>query len=278
MRRLAPLVLTVVACAPATTAPPPAVTSTDIITTTTTIPVRGGPIPVCATDDPGFALTGNVGSVDGSGSDAASVSEVRWFATEECDRLEIRFDAASGAPALDPPPAAGVVLRELGVLRLSLGTTVVETAVLDHLVDSVFIRAVFVVRDPNGAIFLDIHLAAPAEARLMAATGPAMVLVDFRSAGDDYPSRPLVTDRVVVIDPTGGGVSAPLTVAGYQRASEVILPTLTAADGSSRQVAAPGQAAGADSWVSFAHVFADPPAGEVILTMEEITLPLTVAG
>jgi hypothetical protein len=278
VRRLAPLVLIVVACVPATTAPTPSATSTAITTTTTTIPVRGGPIPVCATDEPGFALDGNVGTVDGSGSDAASVSAVRWFATEECDRLEIRFHATSGAPALDPPRAAGVVLRDLGVLRLSLGSTVVETAVLDQLVDSVFIKAVFVVRDPNGSLFIDIHLAAAAEARLLAASGPAMVMVDFRSAGDAYPSRPLVTDRVVVIDPTGGAVSAPLTVTGYQRASEVILPTLTAADGSSRQVAASGQAGGVESWVSFAHVFADPPAGEVILTIDQITLPLSVTG
>jgi hypothetical protein len=233
---------------------------------------------VCATDDPRFAVTGNVGTVDGSGSDAASVAGIRWFATDECDRLEIRFNASSGAPALDPPPAAGVVLRDLGVLRLSLGPDVVETAVLDQLVDSVFIRSVFVVRDPNGSIFIDIHLAAAAEARLLAASGPAMVIVDFRSAGDDYPSRPVVTDRVVVIDPTGGEVSVPLTVAGYQRAVEEILPTLTAADGSSRQVAASGQGGGADTWLSFAYVFADPPAGEVILTIDEISLPLIVAG
>lgn len=270
--------LTIAACAPAATIPTPTVTSTAITTTTTTIPVRGGPIPVCATDEPAFALTGNVGNVGGSGSDAASVSMIRWFATEECDRLEIRFNAASGAPALDPPPAAAVVLRDLGILRLSIGSAVVETSVLDQLVDSVFIRAVFVVRDPNGAVFIDVHLAAAAEARLMAARGPAMVMVDFRAAGDDYPSRPLVTDRVVVIDPTGGEVSAPLTVAGYQRASEVILPTLTAADGSSRQVAASGRVGEAGSWVSFAHVFADPPAGDVTLTIDDLTVPLTVGG
>lgn len=261
------MILTVViaACsqsAGTTTSPPtsPPVTSS---TTSTTVPVRGGPIPVCATEDPLFAADGNIGTVGTSVSDAATLTALRWFTTQECDRIDVSFSSAAGAPALDPPTAAGVLLRQLGVIRVSLGTTVTGSGITDQLIDSAFVSRAFVGRDASGALFVDLHLKAAAEARLTFQTAPALLSIDLRAGGENYPSRPIVSGDIVLLDPIGGSIQAPIVVSGYHRGTGGLVATLDTSDGS-RMTAE--TTAGVDQlWSSYTFLFPSPSPGPATL-------------
>lgn len=191
-------------------------------TTATTIPVRGGEIPVCATDDPQFVLDGPAGSVGSPQSDAGLLTGIDWFATSECARIQISFSSGEGAPAVEPPETAAVMVRRLGVLRISLGSTVTDSAIFDQVLDLPQVKAAYVVRDQTGAIFVDIHLDSPAEVRLTGSSSPAVLNIDLRPAGDPYPSTPLAGGEVVVLEPTTGQVGTPVVVTGYTRPNALI--------------------------------------------------------
>ncbi len=242
----------------------------------TTLSVRGGPIPICATEDVRFALDGNAGTVDAPQSDASTLAGVTWFSTGECDRLSMSFSSSSGAPALDPPVAAAVMIRRLGILRVSLGSTVADTTVFDEVVDSEFVKAFYVVRDQTGALFIDLHLAAPAEARLVASSSPGLLSLDFREGGDPYPSTPVVGSRAVLIEPTSGPVSGPIVASGYRYGPGSLDPRLETASG--EVFPAVDDAEDSPEWRTFAYVFGDPPPGPARLVIggaEMTTLDIT---
>ncbi len=249
------------ACAPSdgpqTTASPSTASTGSI--PTTTLSARGGPVPICATEDVRFALDGNAGTVDSSQSDAATLAGITWFSTGECDRLSISFSSASGAPALDPPVAAAVMIRRLGIVRISLGSSVVDSTVFDQAIDTEFAESLYVVRDPAGALFVDIHLAAAAEARLVSSTAPGLLSIDFREGGDPYPSTPVRSGRAVLIEPTTGVLAGPIIASGYRFGPGSLEPRLVTATGSA--LTAEDDPVDDPLWRTFAYVFGDPPPG-----------------
>lgn len=230
---------------------------------------------MCATEDPIFAVNGNIGTVGVQVSDSASLSALRWFSTPECDRIDLSFSSSAGAPAVDPPNAAGVMLRQFGVIRISLGPTVTGSEIIDQIIESPFVEAAFIGRDSTGAVFVDLHLRAAAEARLTSSNAPAGLSIDLRAGGDAYLSTPIARDDIVLLDPTTGAVTAPIVATGYHRRASGLTAVLEDADGTISSA----ESGGAPDllWTSYTFLFPNPAAGPATLIIEDsITTALAV--
>ncbi len=273
---LGALALGLAACTPApvpTTAhrPPPSST-TLAVRTTTTSPTAATP---CDQGDTPLLGEGNVGRIESADTDAAAVHTIRWHEYPLCERFEIEFASAEGAPAVRPPTVSGTLVPESGILRVALGGAVTSSPIADQKVDTDLVRSVYLVRDLDGTLFVDLHLATGVLARVESATGPARVVIDLSPTGEPATARPIVTDRLVVTEPTGGNVGYPLTVFGYERDGGTDLEaTITPADGAA--VSASGVAAPHDDvWGAFVLLFPDGPSGAAVLEIGDLRVPLT---
>ena len=271
MRWLALMVLILAACTQTPVVEEPT-TSTAAATSTT-----GNQAEVCLTGSEPFSADGGIGAFPASGADAALIARIHWQKFAACERLEIELGTAGGAPALESPAIAGFFIRSAGVLRVTLGSRVESSHVSDQVIDSKLIDRVFVVRSLDGTVFVDIHLAAPALARVSAGRGPGRALVDLRPGGGAYSTPALATPAVVVVEPAGGVVSYPFSVGGYVRgAISLIEATLT--NGAGDTASASGPPAGdPDLWRSFVVLFPNGPPGSVVLDLNGLTaVELTV--
>lgn len=256
MRPLASLVVLCAACSLGTPSPtgqaPTAVTQTTA--STTTIPARGGPTPVCSTEEPLFTGDGNAGSAGSSGSDAARLVRVTWTTGSECDRIVFEFASEAGAPAVDPPSASGVMLRRFGVLRVSLGAGLIDTDLFDHEIGTKLVERLYVVSDQAGGLYIDIHLGAAALVRLSGDRAPSRIVVDVTPGGGPYLATPLQLEDLVILDPTGTEVGSPLVVTGYSRLPQTPTANLLMSDGTTLSV--PGTGANQEGpWKAFAYLF-----------------------
>lgn len=264
------------ACAPAADRP---VSTTGAPTSTapaTTLAAEG-PLPVCLAGEDPFFQEGNAGAVSRSRTDAAAVGTVRWEVHEGCERVEIGLTTGEGAPAVDPPTVASFLIRGAGVLRISLGREVALSAIAEQLVDTELVERVFVVRAVDGSLFVDLHLAAPAFARVRSASGPARVVVDLQPGGPAYRHPPARQGDVIVVEPAGGVGTYPLAVSGYLRTGAAeVSATLTGVAGE-RVTAASRVANQADAWGSFVVLFGDGPIGTVdVAVAGAVTVSLVV--
>lgn len=206
---------TLVACtdeggpAPPTTVPSTTSSTAGIIPSTS---CREGELPFA-----GDGLLARGGQTD---TDAERLAGLRWEAQDGCERVEIEFASAAGAPATDPPPVTVDLLRHLGVLRVEIGEAVDSTAVADALFEGTLVGAAYVVRSLRGSLFVDLHLTGPAQGRAVLLTSPGRVVVDLTPGGAQLRGTPAVADFVVLVTPFQRAVSYPLRVTGYARTFE----------------------------------------------------------
>lgn len=182
--------------------------------TTTTQPLIAG----CPADEQ-FFESGLVEESDNTGSDSATIGLISWEAGEACETFEIEFESAEGAPSTTPPSVSAQFLDDIGVLRVS--TSASDTVITDQIVETPLVERLYVVRAIDGGMFIDFHLAGPAQARIELDTSPARLTLEFQPGIIEYTSNPTVTDRLVLISPVENAeVPLMLSVSGYTRELE----------------------------------------------------------
>jgi hypothetical protein len=204
-----------------TTIPPTTTTSTAI---TSTVPaVVGCPV------DAAFVDRGVVTRMDQPTSDTNSLGLISWHVDEGCERFGIDFETTEGAPATTPPTVVVEFLESRQILRV--WTDVDTSVVTDQLVETPLVDRLFVVRALDGGMFVDFHLAAPAQTRVAISNSPARLSLDLQTGLESFTTRALVSDRVVVVAPADGAEAATtVDVAGYARTFEAnVLIIATAA-------------------------------------------------
>ena len=217
--RAAPLIAAVVmtACSPQSGE---AVTSTTAaLSGTTTAPTTTLPLVAGCPDEGEFTEGGEVGSLDHPGSDADIIGLITWTADEACETFTLTFETSEGAPATTPPSVGVRYLDVVPVIRLSLNTE--ATVITDQLVETPMVERLYVVRALDGGMFIDIHLAAPAQARFSVERSPAVLVLDLQPGIVDYPVSAAFSDHAVAVTPADGATAnLPVEVSGYARTFE----------------------------------------------------------
>lgn len=259
-----------------TTIPPTTTTSAAI---TSTVPdVVGCPV------DAAFVDRGQVTRMDQPTSDTNSLGLVSWQVDDGCERYRIDFETTEGAPATTPPTVVIEFLESRQILRV--WTDVDRSVVTDQLVETPLVDRLFVVRALDGGMFVDFHLAAPAQARVAISNSPAQLSLELQTAPEPFTTRAQVSDRAVVVAPADGSETATtVDVAGYARTFEAHVLVIATAAG---EVVAETTVTAADwveAWGEF-RTSIQLPIGEAALFVGEespedgqltgVTLSLTV--
>ena len=213
--RIAPLLVSVALAAAACTSTDvqDATTTTEALATTSTV---ASDAPACLAGEMPFVDDGTVAALDSQGQDAKAIGGIRWYPLEGCERIEIEFLSATGAPATRIGPVGVSMLSEPGIVRVALADAIVESAVADTTLDGTLIEHWYVVEDGEDGLVIDFHLNERAAARAFTTTSPARLVIDMRRTGDDRPlASPLSRGGIVLLSPKGGVGLYPLQVAGY---------------------------------------------------------------
>jgi hypothetical protein len=243
----------------------PASTTTLAPDTTTT---RAPSNEICLSGDLPFVGDGLIAALGDDEGDATSVSQIRWDASGTCERLTVVFGTASGAPATTLGPSAVSVIPFAGIVRAGLPGEVEVSAVADTLLEGSLVRSVFVVRDQDGFIFIDIHGAdeIPIEARAFTTTSPATLVIDITRADTQaIPVGITTTGSAVVVTPTPGSAQYPVVVDGYVEPGLLAVRVqLIESDNVvvDRSVSVNGYS---DTWQSFTSTIEEGPSGTVVL-------------
>ncbi len=158
----------------------------------------------------------------GAADGPLEISALRWERHDGCERFVIDLARAGQGPARAAGPVDVDLIRALGVVRIRLeDAETVRDAATDARFEGPLARAAYAVRAPDGrGMYVDLHLAEPAEARALLLSDPARVVVDLRAGGTELPAPPSAGQRVVIVEPRAGPASYPLTVYGYARTFE----------------------------------------------------------
>ncbi|GMQ94182.1 MAG: hypothetical protein BMS9Abin12_1666 [Acidimicrobiia bacterium] len=257
--------LILVGCAPASES---LASTTTLPSTTTTTTTREPSSEICLSGDLPFSGDGLVAALGGEEGDASTISQIRWDTSANCERLTVAFGIASGAPATTLGPSAVSVIRYAGIVRVRFPTEVVQSAIAETLFEGSLVSSVFVVRDKDGLIFLDVHGTdeVPIEARAFTTTSPATLVIDITRA--DTAATPVgvtTTGTAVVVTPTPRTASYPIVVDGYVEPGlpavrvQLIQSENVLVD---RSVSVNGYT---DTWQSFTSTIDEGPSGTAVL-------------
>jgi hypothetical protein len=229
-----------------------------------------GEAPVCLRAAP-FVADGPVPTDRGGPGDAARVQALRWHDYDACERVVIDLARENGGAASAAGAVDVALLRELGVVRVSLRDVEwVQPDATDASFGGDLARSAYAVWSPDGRwTFVDLHLAAGAEAAATVLPNPARVVVDLRPGGGAFPGPPLSTRRVVVLQPRPGSGSYPLTVTGYARTFEANVVARLERDGEKVHETFTTATASVDAWGHFSITIQDGPPGPVRLHVGE---------
>lgn len=213
--------LTVMCAALAACGPPAGLPSTTTVgetlesaATTTSQPLVVG----CPTEGR-FVEDGLVGDIDNTGSDATAIGLISWQPDLACETFEITFETAEGAPATTPPSVTAEFVDNIGVLRVR--TSAIETVITDQLVETALVDRLYVVRSLDSGMFIDFHLAGPAQARVVLDSSPARMTLQLQPGIIDQAGSPATTDHVVLLSPTEDTeVPTTVRIEGYARTFE----------------------------------------------------------
>lgn len=190
------------------------VPSTIAASTTTTEPLVVG-----CPDEGEFVEGGTIADLQNPGTDTAIIGLIGWQEEEACETFEIAFETSEGAPATTPPSIAAEYLEGIGVIRVSLDA--IDTVVTDQLVETALVQRLYVVRGLEGGMFVDFHLAAPAQARILTSSSPATLSVQLQPGILDFTGDVAASGPVVLTTPIEDeSVDTTFTVAGYARTFE----------------------------------------------------------
>ncbi|MEX2570873.1 MAG: Gmad2 immunoglobulin-like domain-containing protein [Gemmatimonadota bacterium] len=225
---------------------------------------------VCLRGEP-FVATGPF-EVDGAGEgDADELRALRWQRHEGCERVVIDLVGEDGSNAYGPGQVMAEVLRDLGVVRVSLlDVRQVDANATEASFGGDLARTAYSVWSPDGRwTYVDVHLADAAEARVTTLPEPARVVVDLRPGGSAVPPPAPSGDRVVVLEPRPGPASYPLTVTGYARTFEANVVARIEQDGEEVFDDFTTATAWADAWGHYTFEIPDGPSGGVVLHVGE---------
>jgi hypothetical protein len=240
-------------------------------------PAADGEQPVAA-PSPAVCLQGGPFVADGSipvptaeSADARRIGALRWEPHEGCERFVIDLLDEAGTPAARAGNVTAEVLRGAGVVRVSMrDVTTVDTDATDAAVGGPLVRAGYAVWSPDGRwTWVDLHLAAAAEAHVSTLDEPARVVVDLRPGGPPLPDPAATGTRVVVLQPRPGAADYPLTVTGYARTFEANVVARLRQDGGDVAEQFTTATAWVDAWGHYSITFADGPAGPLELHVGE---------
>ena len=273
------LTVTVTACGgEVTTTSPPTATSAGGSTTenaptpTTTMPLVAG----CPTEGE-FTEGGEINRIEQSSSDASTIGLISWEAEEGCETFSITFETAEGAPATTPPEVFAHYLDGAPIVRIELDAE--RTVITDQLVETPMVDRLFVVRSFDGNLYIDLHLASPAQTRISVESSPARLVVDLQPGIVEYPTGVAIGDGVVVVSPLDESTqSTVFTVTGYARTIEANVLLIATASGEVIDQTFTGSADYLETWGEFAADLVIPP-GEVSLFVgEESPVDRTLQG
>jgi hypothetical protein len=225
---------------------------------------------VCLQGEP-FVADGTVPVDAPETGDANRVSELRWETHPGCERFVIDLAAEDETPASSAGQVRSEVLRDLGVVRVSIRDVEwVDQDATDAAFDGPLARAAYAMWSPDGRwIDVDLHLAGEAEAHVTVLDDPARVVVDLRPGGGPLPPPPATDDRVVVLQPRPGEASYPLTVAGYARTFEANVVARIERHGQTVEETFTTATAWADAWGHYSLTIDDGPTGPIVLHVGE---------
>lgn len=233
------LVAILAACSPvveptATTAVTPEVEPAP----TTTVPLVAG----CSGDVEFFEGVG-IGNMDHPGSDSDVIGTITWEQADACETFTIEFETSEGAPPTTPPSYSARYIDDLPVIRIDLDVD--STTVTDGLVETSLVNRLYVVRKLEGGMFIDLHLAAPAQARITTDLSPARLVVQLQPGIVDYRQSPALGSHIVLLSPLDGEpVDESAAFSGYTRSFESNVIVIATAGG---QVVYEGYTTAADS-------------------------------
>lgn len=193
------------ATAPAsdTTAPAPTVDSAE-----TTVPDQACP------EGEAMVSDGRLAGADRPGADGATIGTLGWRSSGECETVTISFATADGAPATTPPSLVARIQRDAGILRVETEAT--SSLIVDQLVESPLVGAVFVPTTDEGTRFVDLTLTEPVIGRARILTSPARLEIDLQPGGTPDLGSPLVTQDLVIVEPPARAGESPIVdVSGY---------------------------------------------------------------
>jgi hypothetical protein len=223
-------------------------------------------VAVCLEGEPFIAEGTFPLEADGPG-DAYRVSGLRWAAHEGCERFVIDLEAEDEGPAGAVGEVTAEVLRQLGVVRVSLrGVEWVAEDATEASFDGELARAAYAVFAPEGRwVYVDLHLAGEAEAHVAVLEDPARVVVDLRPGGGEIPAPAVTEDLVVVLAPRPGEQGYPLTVTGYARTFEANVVVRLEQDGQEVLEDFTTATAWTDAWGHFSFTIEEGPSGPIEL-------------
>jgi hypothetical protein len=153
----------------------------------------------------------------GSSYEADAVLAVRYGAHEGYERVVL--DLGTGdRPAETVPEWTLMSSTGGGLLRVTL-PSMSRTAVSDGPLGDTLLESFYVVRAPEGGMFVDVFARESFAYRVMELSDPARLVVDFKQAGSPLKTRPpAVGGDTVLVEPRAGTrIGDPLTVCGYSR-------------------------------------------------------------
>jgi hypothetical protein len=153
----------------------------------------------------------------GSSYEADTVLAVRYGLHEGYERVVL--DLGTGERHAGTVPEWTLMCSTKGgLLRVTL-PSVNRTGVSDGKLGDALLEGYYVVRAPEGGVFVDVFAREDFVYRVVELSDPARLVVDFRPTGDPLESRPPAVggDTVLVEPRAGAGIGDPLTVSGYSR-------------------------------------------------------------
>jgi hypothetical protein len=178
-----------------------------------------------------FAEYGSLGAAGEVGGDARHVLSVTREPRGDTARVVIAFARADSTPATGVGIVHGEIVRDEGFVRVWLPDEVQGALAVQDLAVGPIAGPVYVVRSLDGPWFVDIHLAAPARARLDVAHDPAAAVVDLVRGGEPLPAPAAFGPNAVLLAPRAGEVFGDLEITGYARTFEASVSVRLHRDG-----------------------------------------------
>lgn len=242
------------------------ITAVPPTSTTTTAPPPVVPEPGCPQAIE-FTSEGRVLRLDQPTSDTGMIGLVSWDLSEGCESFQIDFETTEGAPSTTAPSVIVEYLDTRQVIRVFLDVD--KTMITDQIVETELVDRLYVVRALDGGMFIDFHLAKPAEARARITNSPAQLTLQLQSGSLSFEGTAALSAHAVVVEPPDGSEgSTSVRISGYTRTFEAnVLIIATAGD----KVVAETNAIAADwleTWGEF-KTRLDVPPGETSIFVGE---------
>jgi hypothetical protein len=165
----------------------------------------------------GEPFVANPEASGGSGHEADTMLEVRYGVHEDYERVVLDL-GTDEEPAETVPEWTLMSPTGDGLLRVTL-PSVSATGVSDGRFGDNLLKSFYVVRAPEGGMFVDVLVRKAFRYRVLELSNPARLVVDFKPL--DKPldvALPKAGGSTVLAQPRAGAqISTPLTVSGYSR-------------------------------------------------------------